>query len=335
MSGKPYERLNLDNSALSYADLHHETTRSVENSPLKSYGNRQKQGNCRRESNEDELIRYMSNLPGYLEKGESTDEKVLNVGVLDWACLEQWQYSHQHMPHISSRSSISNSNTSLSVSKDISSGCSSKGGSLSPSCQRICHPSLQSHFMAFGMQGHSRDAKSSLKCIEKCQTLRGSHSNTNIHSQFVWANGSLSQNLPDSKLKSCNREDLNPRIDMKRAVLSNEKMYEATLCTKSKKSPQEGERERRVETSQPSNMDTVEQDVLRKNKPLVFRLPRDIPQDGHSGVSDMRTSQGRKSRVPFQVSFLENPKELSLRDVDYKNSNSCTLPYDANCNHLR
>ncbi|KAF9679983.1 hypothetical protein SADUNF_Sadunf06G0072700 [Salix dunnii] len=43
---------------------------------------------------DDELVRYMSDLPGYLqrmERSESVQDKALNVGVLDWSRLEKWR----------------------------------------------------------------------------------------------------------------------------------------------------------------------------------------------------------------------------------------------------
>ncbi|KAE8654281.1 UDP-glucosyl transferase 85A3, putative isoform 1 [Hibiscus syriacus] len=49
----------------------------------------------------EELVRYMSNLPGYLRRVDSSDnlqENALNVGVLDWARLEKWKYHQKHNP---------------------------------------------------------------------------------------------------------------------------------------------------------------------------------------------------------------------------------------------
>lgn len=327
MSGKLYDSLTLDDSAVSYADLHHEITKSLEDGRLKSCGNHQKQGTCRRESKEDELVRYMSNLPGYLKRGETTHEKALNVGVLDWACLKQWQYSHQPMP-ISGRSSTSTSNTSFSVSTNRLSGYSSRGRNSSPSCQRICHPSLQSQLMASAMKEHSQDTKSLGKRLENGQNLRGCHIKQEV------ANEHLSENLSHSRLKSCSRKGLDSKIDVKRVVLSTDEMYGATSCARQGMSTQDCELEKGIDTLRQPNINTVEEDMLMKNKPLVLHLRRHNPQNGHSGVSDMRTSQCQKSQYPSRTSFLENPKELSLSDVnDDKNSNSCTLPYEVNCNH--
>ncbi|KAL9243442.1 hypothetical protein vseg_017329 [Gypsophila vaccaria] len=43
-------------------------------------------------SKEDELIKYMSKVPGYLQKGEKPQDSVLNFGVLDWGRLEKWTH---------------------------------------------------------------------------------------------------------------------------------------------------------------------------------------------------------------------------------------------------
>ncbi|XP_051130621.1 uncharacterized protein LOC127251091 [Andrographis paniculata] len=48
----------------------------------------------------DELIKHMSNLPGFLrqaEKEKTVQEKALNFGVLDWKRLEKWKYT-ERMP---------------------------------------------------------------------------------------------------------------------------------------------------------------------------------------------------------------------------------------------
>ncbi|KAL8232717.1 hypothetical protein R6Q57_002495 [Mikania cordata] len=42
----------------------------------------------------EEIVKYMSNLPSYLERGKPMQDRALNFGVLDWGRLEQWQYHH-------------------------------------------------------------------------------------------------------------------------------------------------------------------------------------------------------------------------------------------------
>ncbi|KAL2336488.1 hypothetical protein Fmac_010934 [Flemingia macrophylla] len=50
-------------------------------------------------SQPDELVKYMSNLPGFLKRfdgGENIQGKALNVGVLDWSQLEKWKKKQRH-----------------------------------------------------------------------------------------------------------------------------------------------------------------------------------------------------------------------------------------------
>ncbi|TQD93998.1 hypothetical protein C1H46_020423 [Malus baccata] len=101
---------------LSYADLHHEITKNINAIPTDSVGNNQKQRISKRKTEEDELIKYMSKLPSYLERGKNLQEKVLNIGVLDWGRLEKWQHSHKQMPYGSSRTI--NVNESAMVKKN-------------------------------------------------------------------------------------------------------------------------------------------------------------------------------------------------------------------------
>ncbi|KAE9611010.1 hypothetical protein Lal_00015834 [Lupinus albus] len=64
----------------------------------------------------DELVKHMSNLPGYLlrtEKGEKFQEKAFSVGVLDWSRLEQWKHGHTSAP----TSNFTSFNSSESSSK--------------------------------------------------------------------------------------------------------------------------------------------------------------------------------------------------------------------------
>ncbi|KAL5065877.1 hypothetical protein RYX36_027614 [Vicia faba] len=63
-------------------------------------GNFRNRETSKRSGNEcDELVKHMSNLPGYLlhnDRLENVQEKAFNVGVLDWSRLEKWK--HKHIP---------------------------------------------------------------------------------------------------------------------------------------------------------------------------------------------------------------------------------------------
>ncbi|MCI08478.1 hypothetical protein A2U01_0029555, partial [Trifolium medium] len=65
-----------------------------------SEGNIRTRESANRSGNEgDELVKHMSNLPGYLlhnDRLENVQEKAFNVGVLDWSRLENWK--HKNIP---------------------------------------------------------------------------------------------------------------------------------------------------------------------------------------------------------------------------------------------
>ncbi|KAK7325032.1 hypothetical protein VNO77_29061 [Canavalia gladiata] len=322
MNRKVNDKLKPEKS-LSYADFHHEITKSEEDCSSKPYGNQQNQATYRRASEEDEMVKYMSNLPGYLERGEKIAEKVLNVGVLDWASLEQWRCSHKHIPHISSQNLTSTSNTSSSASTKGLSGNCSRGLSWSPSRQRIFRPSLQSHFTASQMQDNSVAIKSSGGSVGNCQNLRGNCSNIDTHSKYAPVANHLSQNRPTSILKGCDKRQLKPQMNKESDILPNDRMYETASYTKLKMSTQDGGLEKKVENLREPNIYTDEQVMLGKSKPVVLILPRDIPQN-NSEVPDMQTSLGRKLESPTRTRFSEKPKDPFCR---YPNCNiSCSRP---------
>ncbi|XWS55592.1 hypothetical protein CRYUN_Cryun09bG0014000 [Craigia yunnanensis] len=129
----------------------------------KSIGDCQGQPLKGKPTKESELVRYMSNLPGYLQRidsGENPQEKALNVGVLDWARLEKWKYHRKRIPtltgnDVSSTSSISSLKTntkssalSSAVPKDASANkskdaSSSINSSLKDGLHRGAKPSTQ------------------------------------------------------------------------------------------------------------------------------------------------------------------------------------------------
>lgn len=325
MNKKTNDRLKPEKISLSYADFHHEITKNEEDDSVKPHGSQQKQATYRRASEEDELVKYMSKLPGYLEKGEKIPEKALNVGVLDWASLQQWQYSHKHVPS-SSRSSTSTSNTPSSVSAEGLSGNSSKGISCSPSRQRIFRPSLKSHFMASPMQDYSVAVKSSRGSFRNCQNLRSGRSNIDTHSKYARVGDHLSQNHPTIIPKVCDRRQLNPHINKESGIMPNDRTYEAASCTKLEMSAQDGGPEKKVENFREPKIATDEHVMLEKSKPIVLILPRDTPQNNQSEVPHMQTSLSEKLGSPTQSRFSEKSMEPPCRYPNSDISYPCPLP---------
>ncbi|CAK8536057.1 unnamed protein product [Lathyrus sativus] len=307
MSNKLSDGFKPEKSSLSYADLNNEITKNDADSYLKHLPNQQKQTTRRRENDEDELVMHMSSLPGYLERGEKVPEKVLNVGVLDWASLEHWQYSHKHVPHRSSQSSTSSSNTSSSIRPEELSGNSRRGLNWSPHI-RIIPPSVQSHSIASTKQDSSIAVKSSAENFGNRVNLRGRHSSFDIQRRNVRTVDHLSRNHPTSILKGSDRLEMNTRDDQ--------------MEKKKENLPRE------------QNGDINARDMLGKSKPIVLILPRDIPQkNNHSGASDKGTTLDQKLGSHSQKRNLVNPKEPSCTYMSCNVSKSCSLADELSQSH--
>ncbi|XP_057730950.1 uncharacterized protein LOC130946291 [Arachis stenosperma] len=327
MSRKLSDSSKPEKSFLSYADLHHEITKSEEEISLESNDNHLKQEDCRMASEEDELVKYMSKLPGYLERGVNINEKVLNVGVLDWARLEQWKCSYKHVPDRSSQSLSSTSHTSSSTSADGFSGKSNRGPSLSP-CQRIFRPSIQSHSAASSVQENPGVVKSFGGGVGNFQNVGGGrHSNGVTNGKHVRAGDHLPQNYPTIIPKVCKRESTNPYNDRESGILPNVRGYETASCTKLEINKQNGGSEKRVENLSKSNIDTVDQGAVRESKPIVVLLPRDNPQNSHCAAPNMQTSSDFKLGTPSLTKYSEKVKEHSHKHACHLSnevSSSCS-----------
>ncbi|KAF8031976.1 hypothetical protein BT93_D1018 [Corymbia citriodora subsp. variegata] len=120
------EKLRVENrQCMQNVRRHREPVENLDAQAICQYtsGNQQKQFFKGKFTKDDELIKHMKNLPGYLqsmEKGENLQGKALNVGVLDWARLENWKPS-QSCDSRRGRfsSSLSGINRSLTIPKGL------------------------------------------------------------------------------------------------------------------------------------------------------------------------------------------------------------------------
>ncbi|RDX90714.1 hypothetical protein CR513_27396, partial [Mucuna pruriens] len=85
----------------------------------------------RKATESDELVKHMSNLPGYLlrtDKVDNSQEKAFNVGVLDWSRLEKWKHKQKHIPVLASNftSFINSESSSRTATKPSTTSIGSK-----------------------------------------------------------------------------------------------------------------------------------------------------------------------------------------------------------------
>ncbi|XVE79487.1 hypothetical protein DITRI_Ditri14bG0063000 [Diplodiscus trichospermus] len=302
-------RLKPEKRNLSYADLHQEITISgKEVSPVSSWKHKKQHADI--EANkEDEVVKYMSNLPSYLERRANPQEKVLNVGVLEWGRLEKWQY--KQILHRSSVSSLSSCNTSSLFSTDESSTHSSRGHSCSPARQRLQRPSFQSHMMPVPIEGHLPFVKPFRGSVGKSQDLKAAHSNT-VHGKFIREDKSFCQNNAQIKLEQCKRREMHPKIDSESGSVPKGVKDNVASCNKAKLKNQVGELIAKAEKLQEVIPEGASQDVTDKRHTVILLLPRDLPKTNHSGaanLSDLTTKSSKKEAEPSRRTFLEKSKE--------------------------
>ncbi|XP_075503839.1 uncharacterized protein LOC142541129 isoform X1 [Primulina tabacum] len=127
--------LKIEKHERSYDDFHPQILKNIDGKLPKSKGFYPKQIGKNPQKCED-LVMCMSNLPNYLEREENSQEKTLNIGVLDWRLLKKWQHNQKDLCHINSNNSHFSGNISAVMSSEASTSHSSLSCSFTPSQQR-------------------------------------------------------------------------------------------------------------------------------------------------------------------------------------------------------
>ncbi|KAF5470483.1 hypothetical protein F2P56_010996 [Juglans regia] len=329
-------RLKPEKPILSCHDFQHEITNNPKEFPPKSSENIRKQQSGRKAMEEDELVKFMSNLPSYLERGENLKEKALNVGVLDWTSLEKWHYSNKQIPGESSRYWQSCSSTSRSFSTDGSSSLSSKHHSRSPARPRRRRPSLQYHLMASPIEGHSpsHDVKAFRRNFGNFQDLNPAKNNI-LSGQGKFIRTDQPSCNPVIKPEEYKRKDSGTKINQESGFIGNNRNYEAASCTNLKTKIQDGEIKKRVEKLRQTNSIGMDHDVNAKPETAVHILPKDLPQKHHSRMSQSSystASLSRKSAEASRRSFTERSKEIFHAELS-SIPHSCPLPCEVDNEH--
>ncbi|CAI9778738.1 unnamed protein product [Fraxinus pennsylvanica] len=125
-------RLKFDKQERHFYDFHPEVIKNLD-SPLSKYrGFHQKQRVERKVHQTEELVKYMSKLPSFLERGENLPERAFNVGVLEWSILENWNHNRKEITGENEEHAPSSSNTSPISSKNEGKFQDCEAGSIHP-----------------------------------------------------------------------------------------------------------------------------------------------------------------------------------------------------------
>ncbi|XP_077238851.1 uncharacterized protein LOC143879992 [Tasmannia lanceolata] len=176
-------------------------------------GNYQHQRAERKATEAEELVKYMSSLPCYLQRtgqGNNVQEKALNFGVLDWGRLEKWRASQRPEPTGSNVHSSSTSNASSSFSIFGSSSLSGRNDcNTNPLGQRQS-TSLKSRLKSSAKEDHS-------------QVLDGKPSRDNATSHDP-------KNIPLKSDQAISKDDLGFKLKKDKRKDSDSKDFSGNTC---------------------------------------------------------------------------------------------------------
>lgn len=328
------ERFQVD-ANLSNADFHHEITKVVEDVPTYPLEDKQKARIRRNATEDDELVKYMSKLPAFLEKGTNVQEKAFSVGVLDWRRLEKWQHSHKQTVPGYSRYSTSSSSTSSSFSVEGSSSHSSRGRSCSPVHQRIPRSTLQSQLLSspkdMDVQSSARPLRDNLS---KCKDLKDGRENDYRQAQHE-VNGTVQVRLGEKMEDKKGRCDPEPIQNAE--TLPCFGSAEVGSCSAEKAEIKEHDFVKRLERTQESNSGVFEPELTEKPNRVVLLVPKDVPNRANPEVSKLvksRTHSDKKLSEVSRSGILERSRETHHARLhsDMQHSCTCPLPLEFDCN---
>lgn len=329
------ERFQVD-ANMSYADFHHEITEAVEDEPTYPLEEDKQNARIRRNSTEDdELVKYMSKLPAYLERGKNVQEKAFSVGVLDWRRLEKWQHSHKQTVPRNSRYSTSSSSTSSSFSVEGSSSHSSRGRSCSPVHQRIPRSTLQSQLPSSPKDMDVQLVRPSRENLSKCKDLKDVHENHHRLAQHE-VNGTVQIPLGEKMEDKKGRLDAEPL--QKAETLPCFRSAEVGSCSTEKAEVTECDFIKRLEKTEESNSGVFEPELTGRPSRVVLLVPKDVPNCANPEVSKLAKSRTHSDKKLSEVSrrgILERSRETCHARIHSDMENSCTrtLPLEFDCNN--
>lgn len=296
-------------------DLHQKARQDADDSALvqeKSLRNRHRQSMKANAAKVDELVKHMSNLPGYLqrpERGENVKEKALNVGVLDWAQLEKWKHKQKHPPEKGSNSLLSSSRIS-SLEKTI--GSSTSSDLVRTGTQ---HSSRCSNLKSSQKEGLSQGAKPSIQKDVRFQDSKTASKNAiHGHKKIPFPYGSRGRNHSDIMVDKGKGKDSGQKITSEMGnAAANLKSYRVSLRQKEEVSTWDGQAKNTKELQ--------ESDIKRKN------IDRRIISEYHEGA--MSSNLGR-----YDVSLSSKGKAIASDGKTEKKMEELQKP-DINLCHQR
>ncbi|KAL4394765.1 hypothetical protein HN51_022655 [Arachis hypogaea] len=310
----------------------------------------------RNATDSDELVKHMSNLPGYLlqpDRGHKSQEKAFNVGVLDWSRLEKWNHNHNHIPVLSSNfaafsssesssravTKLSTRSVSFREKNDEKKGLASSSRTRPSKKNRECLPGNSKLLFPDGRQSGS--SRSKTKCTDEKRMA-------------PLAFESLSKTHSDVSLERRKRNDHSKRTLQDGNSTSNSRRHHGVshvpkeISQQNTNSWQEYSRNKK-ERHHKLSSDIGQPAVISKNKEVSLRskkvnsssreigkkvdqLQQSDSNNGHKHCHDFRLSELRSSSdekrsesSQSSSSYVSLPEQVCAEDVCPEIPRSSTL----------
>ncbi|KAK2975887.1 hypothetical protein RJ640_015318 [Escallonia rubra] len=330
-------KLGSEKRDVTYADLHSEIIKNTDNGQRVSLRLHQKQRAGNNSLQNEELVKYMSKLPGYLEKGGNLQDKALSVGVLNWRSLEKWQNNNKQLHSSSTRCSPSSSSNSSFFSTDESSYLSSRGQSCSPA-----RPKMQRHTLQFHLNASPQYTKSFDENVGKFPDLKAIPSNPLKGPQDIQQKYHAFSKYPSGiKLREYKRIDSDQHSIPEIKASPGFKNYGAPLSSKGKT------KIRDVESAKEADKLEDPCNLIRQDRPVTHQPRQSISELKASGLKShggplsstgkMKIQDGEsakaaeKSEDPYNFILPDCPGKhqtvvLLLPRDDHENRDSAISP---------
>lgn len=276
-------------------------------------------------SEEEELVKYMSKVPGYLLRGEKPLDNVLNFGVLDWGRLEKWRHKQSKLTaneKISGDCSTATDASSISsvIHTEVlahqreHSSCSGLNTfrivDASPvvrplNRKEINHPHLATSFNSFSdeKQEIQRKAKPLLRHGHDLKSSAGKAKQSDQGSSFMKETSPSDQSNLD---------------------------YKVSHNSKKKVSIRDGEPENCAEKFKGLRLENSAQHWSGKQENIVLLLPKDFSRPGSLEIPQRVSLDGKSAEFGwgsfsdiFSVDEIQSEELFS--DVQYSCPLNCTF----------
>lgn len=306
-----------------YISRHHGVNKTVNQnvSQLSSSGNHQNQWLGSKENKDDELVKYMSNLPGYLqhpEKGKNIQGKALNFGVLDWERLEKWKYN-ERMPVSCHRKTLSGSSSFVAIRPATAYGMSSQRKQMPlprvPSCEQKLAEPVQQSKSEFVQTQDLQTTQSPTKHGKQKQRFRKEipprRRNSELNIGKYMDRDHVQKMRPD--------EDL-PRVPIKNVSVSCSHTNRGQDCKSEIKFDNEG------------NLSSQNYAAEPKNIVLLVPKHRSKTSMEASRFSESKTSFDEQPAEPMRTEFSDCSSQESFSRELLAVPHSCPLPASSSMN---